>query len=147
VSLTSQTFTLLFLPGALIAFFSLGRFPRYAMAVLVTASLLFYALSDAGAFPLLLLSIFFNYLLGRRLTGDRAAALLGAGILVNLSVLAFFKYSGPLTAWAVFAPGGLPLGISFFTFTQIAFLVDVHRGREWAKLSDHSPLAAHLTLA
>jgi len=88
-------------------------------------------------------SILFNYLVGvaisnARLKGDQklSGILLGAGIAVDLALLGYYKYAGFLVANANLLLGNklpvpqiiLPLGISFFTFTQIAYLVDVSRG-------------------
>jgi len=97
---------------------------------------------------LLLTSVAFNFgagqLIGRRVTGERsepvspsAKMLLVAAIAVNLAFLIYFKYANFFvdnlnhltgSAWT-FAQVVLPLGISFFTFTQIAFLVDTYQGK------------------
>jgi len=121
---------------------------RLAALWLAGASLFFYGWWDVRYVVLLLGSITFNYaagyLIGRRLTGERSATistqarqLLIAAIAVNLCLLGYFKYANffvnnvnALTgsAWT-FAQVILPLGISFFTFTQIAFLVDTYQGK------------------
>jgi D-alanyl-lipoteichoic acid acyltransferase DltB (MBOAT superfamily) len=88
------------------------------------------------------ISIVFNYCLGVllrwRWRGEKFAyALLGVGVIANLAALAYFKYANFLLANLAALTGHdlrhmnivLPLGISFFTFTQIAFLVDAYQGK------------------
>ncbi|MEX0144204.1 MBOAT family protein [Massilia sp. LMS1-1-1.1] len=114
---------------------------------LALASLFFYAWWDARYLPLLLASICVNYGAGR-LIGARAGAArkraLVVALVLNLGLLAYYKYANffidSVNAVAVTAGAGadslpwhgldiiLPIGISFFTFTQIAFLVDCYRG-------------------
>ena len=113
---------------------------QLALATLTLASLVFYcAWNPLGSWPLFV-SIIVNYVLGLWLARYRetkgAGAILAFGVIANLCALGYFKY-------AVFAVTAfqqvtglfgsidavvLPLGISFFTFTQIAYLVDVRRG-------------------
>ena len=148
----SYEFLFVFLPVCLVGFFLLGRcgMTRAASLWLSAASLAFYAWwnpdPDAPWSPkylaLILGSIVFNYLLGVRIAGavargaPRAAkAALTLGVVVNLGALAYFKYAGflakNLTALgSTWDPGhiALPLAISFFTFTQIAYLVDAFHG-------------------
>jgi alginate O-acetyltransferase complex protein AlgI len=129
-----------FLPATLVGWWWLARFDRRAALLWLTlASLLFYGWWDWRYLALLGGSILFNY--AAKYSIQRAARrrklLLGLAITVDLAVLGWFKYIDFLlqslnaalgTHWA---PIGvpLPLGISFFTFTQIAFLVDTARGR------------------
>ncbi|WP_331852278.1 MBOAT family O-acyltransferase [Methylocaldum marinum] len=110
---------------------------------LTAASMFFYGYWNPAYLPLLAASISFNYVIGfvlaRERDRDRAAFrkfVLTSGVAANLLMLAYYKYAGFL-AQAVKDLTGvdlslaeivLPLGISFFTFTQIAFLVDVYRG-------------------
>lgn len=140
----SYEFIFLFLPVTLLGFFLLARFgPRWAAFWLIAASLLFYGWWNPRYVGLLLASIAVNYLIGRGIAravagNDDGAAqrLLVLGVSVNLAALGYFKYSGffvqnleSVTGLSIsFAATVLPLGISFFTFTQIAFLVDVRRG-------------------
>jgi D-alanyl-lipoteichoic acid acyltransferase DltB (MBOAT superfamily) len=138
----SYTFLLLFLPVVLAGAFILGRH-RTSMAVawLVFASLFFYGWWSPRHVVLLAGSIAFNYLAGDTLArrggkhGSNTFAILCGAIAANLAVLGYFKYAGFFiaNANALFGAGMrmeaivLPLGISFFTFTQIAYLVDVYR--------------------
>ena len=139
----SYEFIFLFLPAALVGFYAIGRRerPLAAIAWLAAASLFFYGWWNPRYVLLLAASIVVNYLIGRRLSIDRPAggprrALLVLGVAGNLSLLGYFKYAGFLVdnLNAVLGSGlqlgtiVLPLGISFFSFTQIAYLVDAWRG-------------------
>jgi len=138
----SYEFLFAFLPAALFCFFLLGRLekPLAAVGFLSVASLAFYAWWNPLYLPLLLGSIVFNYAVGRhlcknpqQLASDKAV--LWLGIVGNLLLLGYFKYAGffAISANSLFgthlpiAQIVLPLGISFFTFTQIAYLVDAYR--------------------
>ena len=142
-----------YLPIVLAGYFLLDRLTssaswRLAPALwLALASLFFYAWWDVRYLPLLLASICVNYGAGR-LIGARAGAArkraLVVALALNLGLLAYYKYANffidSVNAVAVAAGAGagslpwsgldiiLPIGISFFTFTQIAFLVDCYRG-------------------
>ena len=131
-----------FLPLALAGYFLLRArgFPHGALAFLGGMSLMFYGWWDWRYLPLLLISILFNYgvgcLLSRHQQSSRSDRwLLAGGIAIDLSLLAYFKYANFFLATAnslfglqlPFATIVLPLGISFFTFTQIAWLVDAYR--------------------
>src|SRR3984885_10828716 len=138
----SYPFIFLFLPIAFFGYFALGRISNLAPVVwLALASLAFYAVSNWAFVALLLGSIAFNYLVGWLLIAYRLRrsvrfAVLTAGVAGDLLVLGYFKYAGFLAANlnALFSTGFtvnvlLPVGISFYTFTQIAFLVDAYRGK------------------
>jgi alginate O-acetyltransferase complex protein AlgI len=137
----SYPFIFLFLPIVLLGYFAFGRRSNLAPVIwLALASLAFYAFSNWQFVALLLLSIAFNYgvgylLIARQLRPAPRFAVLTVGVAGDLLVLGIFKYAGFLAANlnAVFATGItinilLPVGISFYTFTQIAFLVDAFRG-------------------
>jgi len=144
VLFNSYPFVFVFLPAALAGFFALGhRSARAAATWLTIASLAFYGYWDVRYLALLLGSVAVNYAAGRALyelrrSGHRRAtsALLAASIAANLIALGYFKYMDFFlgSLGAVFGTGWqplgimLPLGISFFTFTQITFLVDTARG-------------------
>jgi D-alanyl-lipoteichoic acid acyltransferase DltB (MBOAT superfamily) len=138
----SYSFIFLFLPVALAGYFALGRRSNLAPVVwLAMASLAFYSLGNWQYLALLLASIAFNYgvgylLIARDFRPGKRFAVLTAGVAGDLLVLSIFKYAGFLAANfnALFSTGFvvhilLPVGISFYTFTQIAFLVDAYRGR------------------
>lgn len=143
---SSPKFILLFLPIAFLGYFFLNRIRLVlaGKAWLVAVSLFFYAFWNVAYLPLLLGSIFFNFAVGtglspnptvRRLRFSRRLVLAGS-IAANLALLGYFKYTNFLVdnINAAFNVGYvlpqvlLPLGISFFTFTQIAYLVDSYRG-------------------
>jgi alginate O-acetyltransferase complex protein AlgI len=141
----SYVFIFAFLPATLAGFFLLGRFqPKPAAAWLTAASLFFYGWWNPVYVVLLALSICFNYVCGMAIA--RSAAPAGGGarkrmlifaVTVNLAVLAYYKYANFFLSSINHATGStlslgeivLPLGISFFTFTQIAFLADAYYGK------------------
>lgn len=150
---SSWQFILVFLPITLVGYFFLNHFRQTVAGKvwLVAASLFFYAYWDVKYLPLILGSIFLNFAIGtglarshssqhqdkpvRRPELDRKMVLV-AGIAANLLLLAYYKYTDFLliNVNAIFGAGFelphivLPLAISFFTFTQIVYLVDSYRG-------------------
>lgn len=136
-------FLFLFLPILLVVFFRLGRYShRLGATWLVAGSLFFYGWWNPAYLGLLLSSIIFNYCVGYALASaknnrsSRRRFLLILGIGGDLVLLGYYKYAnfflqsvnaGLGTTYG-FSDIVLPLGISFFTFTQIAFLVDAARG-------------------
>lgn len=128
---------------ALFALFLRTGFYRVAIVILTLAGLYFYADWDVWLLPVVLGSIAFNLLVGSLIganhqspAGSKRArqVLLTAGISGNLLLLGYFKYFGwfldvmQLDRGVLDLDIVLPLGISFYTFTQIAFLVDSYRG-------------------
>jgi D-alanyl-lipoteichoic acid acyltransferase DltB (MBOAT superfamily) len=148
----SPEFIFVFLPISFLAFLIAGRWSQQAAAaVVVAASVGFYAYWRADHLVLLAASIFVNYQTGARirrfvLSGNGRAAYwcLVLGIVFNLGLIAYFKYLGffagilnsAVASHLDFGQIALPLGISFFTFTQITFLVDVYR----QQTSESNPL-------
>jgi D-alanyl-lipoteichoic acid acyltransferase DltB (MBOAT superfamily) len=145
VLFNSFPFFLLFLPLSLLAYFQQSKGSlRASIIVLMVASVAFYCYWDLRYLPLLAFSVTSNFVLGRHITRhaeqgrDRAARnwLIGA-VGLDLAVLFFFKYFNffldnvaALTGVPnTMAPVALPIGISFFTFTQIAYLVDCRQGK------------------
>jgi alginate O-acetyltransferase complex protein AlgI len=142
---TSGEFLLVYLPIVVLGFFTIAKlFGRPAAAGwLVLGSIVFYGFWRPEYVPLLLLSIGFNYVAGYALQNgslDRYASrktVLGLAIAVNLLVLAYYKYADFLLGTANYLFGTrlpmlgivLPIGISFFTFTQIAYLVDSYAAK------------------
>jgi alginate O-acetyltransferase complex protein AlgI len=134
----SFEFIFLFLPLALLIFFALGGYfrPLVATAWLVFASLFFYGWWNPGYLALILVSIVFNFFIGYTLVNHRSKILLAFGIAMNLGLLGYFKYFDFLVTNLNTLAGTtirgadivLPLAISFFTFQQIAYLVDVYKG-------------------
>jgi alginate O-acetyltransferase complex protein AlgI len=140
----SYEFLLLFLPLTIALFFLCGRLlgKRAAFGSLVLASLVFYAKWNPPYVVLIVGSVLFNYGMGfiqHRVIEKRGKAskgLLAFGVAANLALLGYFKYANFFVNTAAKATGYdwhiepiiLPLAISFFTFTQIAYLVDVWEG-------------------
>jgi D-alanyl-lipoteichoic acid acyltransferase DltB (MBOAT superfamily) len=138
----APVFLLFFLPVTLALYLVLERRSPAGLSIgfLAIASLFFYSWWNPLYLPLLLGSIGFNFLLGIWVAPDSKVkhrrALLIAGVAVNVGVLALFKYADFLVRsgnW-LFSTNQpdlgilLPLAISFFTFQQIAFLVDSYEG-------------------
>ena len=135
----SYSFLFLFLPLVFAAFFYLEikQQRKLAFAWLVLASWFFYAWWQPIYLLLLLLSTLFNFCVGLRLQSTHSKSLLVFGVSGDLALLGYFKYANFFlhstnalfdTAFSP-APIILPLAISFFTFQQIAWLVDVYRGQ------------------
>lgn len=146
----SVEFLFFFLPLTCLAYYlavAMGK-PLWCQGSLLLASLFFYAFWEIRFLPLLLLSITFNYVIGQRILCSQSGTSrfwLACGIVCNLLVLFGFKYLMFLlsTMQHIFGLSVpiptivLPLGISFFTFTQIAFLVDAYK-RQVDKLTPQS---------
>lgn len=134
----SYEFIFIFLPITMLMYFIVAKFhKKVATAWLVIASLVFYGYWDVHYVPLLLASISFNFVIGRWIEKTlKKKAVLCLGITVNIVLLGYFKYMGffieninQLYGWQNPVPHiALPLGISFFTFTQTAYLIDAYRG-------------------
>ncbi|MFN4056443.1 MAG: MBOAT family O-acyltransferase [Alishewanella aestuarii] len=133
----SYIFIFLFLPITLCLFYyAIGKSNQFAKIALVSCSLVFYTWWNPGNLPILLSSIVVNYFLGEALKRGASQRLLVIGISLNLIYLGIFKYTNfilqnvSLLQGALFEPLNivLPLAISFFTFQQIAYLVDCKRG-------------------
>lgn len=141
----SYIFIFAFLPVTLAGYFLLGSTPwnRLANVWLIFASLFFYGWWDIRYLPLLLVSILVNYGLSgailyfrRQGQHTRQRAAFWFGILCNLALLGYYKYMDFLLGAVNDALGThlpllnviLPLGISFFTITQILALIDCHEG-------------------
>jgi alginate O-acetyltransferase complex protein AlgI len=140
---TAPIFLFAFLPAVILGYYALKPLlgNRLCNLFLLLASYIFY-LFGAGRFALILLgSTMVDYLLG--LIIDRVSASgkwwVALSVVVNLGLLAYFKYTNffiaefntRLATWGVqplaWAPVALPIGISFFTFQKISYIVDVYR--------------------
>ncbi len=138
----SYIFIFLFFPLTIIGYYSLNHFKMYkaAMAFLVCMSLWFYGYNSIAYLVILSCSMVFNYGLVRLMCSSahkkRRLLFLWTGILLNLGILFYFKYydffieninyglhsSLPLLHLA------LPLGISFYTFQQLSYVIDAYKG-------------------
>ena len=144
----SPIFLFLFLPLTLAGFFLLARlFGRNAaLGFLLFACLVFYAYSSLFNFTLFLVSVVANFLLGYAIAQFRQSSrtwLIG-GIVLNLGLIGYFKYAGFLVSGvndlfsaAFIVPHiVLPVGISFYTFEQISYLVETQQSGR----NERSPL-------
>ena len=132
---SSILFIFYFLPVFLFCYYSLP----FKHATLLLFSLIFYAYGEVIYTYVMLLSILLNYALGLWIAGQEGRGrklAMGAGVVVNLGILVYFKYLGFFYGMvAEVAPGllsgppqvHLPLGISFFTFHALSYLIDVYR--------------------
>jgi D-alanyl-lipoteichoic acid acyltransferase DltB (MBOAT superfamily) len=142
----SSEFISLFLPVVFVGFIVIARLnqPRLAAAWLTVASLVFYSWWRWQNLPLLLTSMGVNYWLGGLLIRRQSKLTLALGIGFNVCLLGYFKYTMFALETTRELFGGdwqvphviLPLAISFFTFQQIAYLVDAYGGR----VSERDPL-------
>ena len=138
----SYVFILAFLPVTLLVYFGLGRLPeRFVLnkVFLVLASFVFYGYNNPSYVPIIVISILVNYMLSQlMLITERRALrlpLMLLGLLANLGVLFYFKYHDffyeNLNSAFGFALSlnhlALPLGISFFTFQQLSYVIDSYR--------------------
>ena len=136
---SSAVFLFCFLPVV----FLLYRLPfgiRYRNALLAAASLVFYAFGQLHYVPLFLLSVLINYLAGVLLSGRcrRSRLVLAIAVILNLGILAIFKYTdfllsnlNAVTGASLPLPGlELPIGISFFTFQGLSYTIDTYRNPE-----------------
>ena len=144
----SPVFIFAFLPIIFFVYFWLNhkRLSEAAKAFLVVASLFFYGWWNPAYLPLILVSMVFNFTIGSYLSRNLGNAnlkkqispktLLIIGICANVALLGYFKYADFFILNANFIFGTefeflkltLPLAISFFTFQQIAYLVDSYKG-------------------
>ena len=141
---STYQFIFLFLPVTFFVYFLLNRFRYYSIAKiwLVLTSLYFYGQGSPDFFPFFLGSVVGNYIVGTclvRMDGEQKTQrklLLLIGILANVGLLGYYKYTDFFIENWNFLSGSeyalkhivLPIGISFFTFQLIAFLVDSYRG-------------------
>ena len=132
----SQPFILIFMPLTLAAYWLAVSSERLRHYALIAASLVFYAWWDVRFLPLLLAQIGLTWLLARWSNKGRRLPVIVLGILINLGSLATFKYLDflinsldAITGWHLPRSGLiLPIGISFFSFQLISYLVDLRRG-------------------
>jgi D-alanyl-lipoteichoic acid acyltransferase DltB (MBOAT superfamily) len=130
-------FLLVFLPAAILIYRLADPYPRLRIGVLVLLSFAFYAYGNPPFIALLAFSILINWLAALAYGRMKMAAILTAAIVADLAILAVFKYANFITYNLGLVLGTqiapldltLPLGISFFTFHHIMYLVDLRRGK------------------
>ena len=133
---SSPIFLFLFLP---LIFLAERLCPglRQKNTVLALGSLIFYSFGQLWALPLFLLSVTVNYLAGLLLSRDRGVRnrrILTVAVLLNVATLAVFKYTEAIVTGLGFPSTGivLPIGISFYTFQGMSYVIDVYRDRSHA---------------
>ena len=138
----SYVFILAFLPLCLIGYFGLNHFHKYSLGqfFLLAMSLWFYAYFNIRYLPVILVSILMNYglylLIVRTERKKLCKMVMIAGVVLNLGILVYVKYMDFFidninTLFKTDLPAlniVLPLGISFFTFQQLSFIIDAYRG-------------------
>jgi alginate O-acetyltransferase complex protein AlgI len=130
-------FLLVFLPAAILIYRLVDPYPQLRILTLVLLSFAFYAYGNPPFILLLVLSILINWLAALAYARTKMAAIITAAIVADLAVLGVFKYSNFLAYNLGLVLGRslphfdivLPLGISFFTFHHIMYLVDLRRGK------------------
>ncbi len=134
----SFEFIYLFFPISLVGYFFLGKRSKHISVIwMVACSIFFYGWWNPKYVPFLVGSLLFNYYYGLLLRSSRTKLLLYLGVAINLLLIGYYKYAGFFTtiindiSGKSFSLGDivLPLGISFYTFQQIAWLVDSYKGK------------------
>lgn len=134
---SSFVFLCIFLPIVLILH-TLIKDTVIRNALLIIASLLFYGYGEPKYIILLLISSLMNYAFGLAVEKNRSKLVLSLAVIFNLGILVVFKYLGLfVTTINSFLPDGmlinnieipLPIGISFYTFQALSYVIDVYRG-------------------
>ena len=140
---SSYLFLFAFLPLVLGGYYLLSLFknPIYQRLFLIGASLFFYGYFNPSYLLIIVVSIFINYLLASCISGSKGTfqtVLFWLGVLFNVGLLGYFKYRDFFVenintlfhTSFVLKHIALPLGISFFTFQQLSFLVSIRKGEE-----------------
>lgn len=140
MNFTSAVFLFVFLPVTLVLYFAIKKVGnrKAENLFLILCSAAFYAWGGVSFLLLLLLSSGINYLLGRAMEGTYRKAALWTAVVYNLAVLVFFKYINFIIESILGLPAaeggwrlnvGMPLGISFFTFQILSYIIDAYRGK------------------
>ena len=160
---SSPIFLFAFLPVVLLFYYLLPRVAQNGFLLL--ASLLFYSWGEVFYVAVMVVSIISTYVIGLLLAKSRRSSLgrkaqrtfAAIGIVINIGLLVSFKYANFITSHinallltfdlspVDLGPVHLPLGISFFTFQAVSYLVDVHRGVVLAQRNIFS-LALYISL-
>lgn len=149
---SSITFLFVFLPITLFLYY-IGKNITYRNVILLIFSLLFYAWGEPVYVLLMLLSILFNYYIGRDLGQKRSKGTLIFAVVFNLLMIGYFKYAGLLVDSVYQLTGvalkikkvALPVGISFYTFQAMSYVIDVYWGNCKAQ-EKFVPFAAYITM-
>jgi len=144
---SSTTFLFFFLPFAIVIYYTILKNKRKAQNIfLCLISIVFYAWGEPAFVFIMLFSILINYFLGlfigkKEQTDSKRKIALVIAIIINISILFVFKYLSftltnisQLFGLNVVIPNiALPIGISFFTFQAMSYVIDVYRGEEYQK--------------
>ncbi len=135
---SSAVFLLAFLPIVFICNILVKK--EYSNYLLLIASLVFYAWGEPYFVLLMIISVLLNWLVGLLLSKNHNGLrklILAVGIICDLGILGYFKYASFLAETINYVMGreilpvieiALPIGISFFTFQAISYIIDVYRG-------------------
>lgn len=145
----SLEFLFLFLPATLVLYYVARTYIGHHVAIwlLTLTSLVFYGWWNVSYIPLLLGSVMVNFVLGHVIQNRGSQPWLAIGIVFNLGLIGLYKYAGFFVSNVNAVSGAglpvpelaLPLAISFFTFQQISYLVDVAQSRARSgKLVNHA---------
>lgn len=137
---SSLLFVFVFLPAVIAIYYCSPR--RFKNAALLSASLIFYAWGEPIYIVILLITIVTDYIVGRllsyeKLQGQQRKWLVVGSVIVNLSLLSYFKYADffidQMNSWFNLAIPTtdlpLPIGISFYTFQSMSYVIDIYRGK------------------
>ncbi len=149
---SSSVFFMAFLPITLLLYFLIPEgFLKVRNLWLLIASLIFYGWGEPKYIAVMAFSILFNYVMGRLVGKSRPLLILC--IAGNLAILGFFKYTDFVIETVNAVSGGgfgllniaLPIGISFYTFQTMSYIIDVYRGKVLPQ-RDFIAFAAYVTL-
>ncbi len=149
---SSLTFLFIFLPITLLLYYVMPSV-KARNVVLLIASLLFYAWGEPIYVVLMIISVLLNYYIGRDLEKTHSKGVLAFGVIINILVLGYYKYSGFLIGSFNSVTGlnapirelALPIGISFYTFQAMSYIIDVYRGKSHAQ-DKLLPFAVYITM-
>ncbi len=151
VVFSSAVFLWVFLPVVFLLNYFIQK--KYSNILLLAASLIFYAWGEPHLVLLMMASVVLNWLVGRGIaqcSGNGKKAVLTLGVVCDLAILGYYKYAGFFVSMLNKVCGSevlpvpqiaLPIGISFFTFQAISYIVDVYRGD-----TDASPKLVNVAL-
>jgi alginate O-acetyltransferase complex protein AlgI len=135
---SSLVFLYVFLPIVIVGYYIIPH--KFKNSFLFVSSILFFAWGGVSYTFILLFSLLFNYFIGRGIAfSEKKKLLLAIGVTVNLLIIGVFKYAGLIIESSNFLSGlfgvspiqipkiVLPIGISFYTFQAISYLVDIYR--------------------
>ncbi len=150
---SSLNFLFIFLPITLLLYY-ICKDITWKNVILLIASLVFYAWGEPVYIILMVISILFNYLIGKDIEqSSHPKAILVFGIIINILILGYFKYSGMLVDTINSIAGlsihkrelALPVGISFYTFQAMSYIIDVYRKDSKAQ-QKILPFAVYITM-